>query len=1237
MATFIVTTKTDELNAGATVAAPGGTGLSLREAVALANASAGADTITFDSTVFTGGDASFIRLTLGEIGISGAVTIDGSTATGVTISGDKNGNDAVVAGTHITDVAASGGTLADNSRIFNISSTTAATTLDSLTLTGGHTTILGGGGIGGAVKSNADLTIIDSVISGNSTTGDFAIGGAIYGRTIVTLNGTTVSDNSTAGVNAFGGGVYSSSTVILTDSTVSNNSTIGNASSGGGIAAITAVGSAGTVTLTNSTVSNNSTATDDSEGGGIYSNGSVTLTGSTVSGNSTAGAGADGGGISSITVNLTDSAVSGNSTTGSNANGGGIFGTDVTLTSSTIYGNSINSGIGGGVFGFVTTSLLNSTVTGNLVGPGFDTGGVFGTILTLTNSILLGNQGGADADYNAAILNINGGNIVGVTSNIIPSLIISDAAHVFAQTVDIGGGVLAGVLGNNGGPVQTVALRLDANFSNPAIDASNASAPTLDVAGQARVDLGNIANANGSAADLGALEAKEAPSLVVTTNLDVVNAFDGLISLREAVAFANSHVNANATTPDVITFDASVFTGDAASLIRLTQGVLLINDAVTIDGSTATGVTITGDKNGDDALVAGTNITDVAASYGGTPGAASDLLDDNSRIFNAPIFGTNVTLDGLTITGGRTTADAQLGPEVQGGAVFVNGLLTVLDSTVSGNSTAGRLALGGALRAFDIAITNSTVSNNATTGNSAAGGAIYSSTFVTLTNTTVSGNSTAGFTAEGGGILGDFGVNLINSTVTGNSALGGLSEAGGIYSNGPVVLTNSIVLGNNSAQTARDELFGTTVTANGLNIVGTGNDTNASDGIINADPTTVFAQTTDIDPGADVILAGVLANNGGPVQTIALKLDFANPALDRSNGSAPATDARGLARQDVIGVGSDVANFADLGAFEARDLPPTAVALANSLTSVAENTVLSAPLKVADIVVTDADGGANLLGFSGADASFFEIVGNALFLKAGTALNFEAKSQYAVSINVDGLLGSPLATDVSADFILTVLDRVETIRGTPRPDVLSGGIGADFIIGLAGDDRIVANAGNDIIYGNEGDDHIAAGAGNDTVFGNLGDDRIIGGNGDDMIRGGAGLDRMSGGGGAEDFIFRSASEASSGLRADFPVVRGTADDGAGLRDVIIDFETGVDDIDLSAIDANADRAGDQAFRFLGTGETNGAGSLIYRTFNATGTANDKTVIYGDINGDARIDFQIELTGIKTLTAADFVL
>ena len=41
--------------------------------------------------------------------------------------------------------------------------------------------------------------------------------------------------------------------------------------------------------------------------------------------------------------------------------------------------------------------------------------------------------------------------------------------------------------------------------------------------------------------------------------------------------------------------------------------------------------------------------------------------------------------------------------------------------------------------------------------------------------------------------------------------------------------------------------------------------------------------------------------------------------------------------------------------------------------------------------------------------------------------------------------------------------------------------------------------------------------------------------------------------------------------------------------------------------------------------------------NRPGAANDRTIIEGDVNGNRVADFQIQLTGLKTLTAADFVL
>src|SRR5262249_27761124 len=80
---------------------------------------------------------------------------------------------------------------------------------------------------------------------------------------------------------------------------------------------------------------------------------------------------------------------------------------------------------------------------------------------------------------------------------------------------------------------------------------------------------------------------------------------------------------------------------------------------------------------------------------------------------------------------------------------------------------------------------------------------------------------------------------------------------------------------------------------------------------------------------------------------------------------------------------------------------PTAVALANATASLAENVSTANHIKVADITVTDDALGSNTLALTGADAASFEIVGTELFLKAGTVLDFESKTSYAVAVTVD--------------------------------------------------------------------------------------------------------------------------------------------------------------------------------------------------------------------------------------------
>ena len=109
---------------------------------------------------------------------------------------------------------------------------------------------------------------------------------------------------------------------------------------------------------------------------------------------------------------------------------------------------------------------------------------------------------------------------------------------------------------------------------------------------------------------------------------------------------------------------------------------------------------------------------------------------------------------------------------------------------------------------------------------------------------------------------------------------------------------------------------------------------------------------------------------------------------------------------------------------------PTALALNNQVTSINENSSTTVRIKVADVVVTDDGIGTNNFTVTGADAAFFEADSNGLYIKAGTILDFETKSSYAVTVNVDDA-GVGATPDASASFNLSVTDIVNENPSQP--------------------------------------------------------------------------------------------------------------------------------------------------------------------------------------------------------------
>jgi Ca2+-binding RTX toxin-like protein len=274
------------------------------------------------------------------------------------------------------------------------------------------------------------------------------------------------------------------------------------------------------------------------------------------------------------------------------------------------------------------------------------------------------------------------------------------------------------------------------------------------------------------------------------------------------------------------------------------------------------------------------------------------------------------------------------------------------------------------------------------------------------------------------------------------------------------------------------------------------------------------------------------------------------------------------------------------------------------VTSLAENADTSARIKVADIAIADDGLGTNVLGLTGADAAFFEIDGSALYLRAGTALDYEgANPVYEVGVTVDdaAIAGSPDA--VSGLHRLEITNVAgRTIIGTKAANTLVGGSEEDRLEGLAGKDR------------------------------------IDGGAGDDTLVGGSGADILTGGEGRDVFLFENLSD--SGLKAPSRALVNNMQSPAlsSMRDTITDFEQGIDKIDISLIDADARQGGDQAFIWGGMGPlSRSAGQLVFVWQDKTGTANDRTIVSGDVNGDGAADLQIVLKGLVSLTGDDFVL
>ena len=399
-----------------------------------------------------------------------------------------------------------------------------------------------------------------------------------------------------------------------------------------------------------------------------------------------------------------------------------------------------------------------------------------------------------------------------------------------------------------------------------------------------------------------------------TSTITVTNTNDsGPGSLRQALADANDG--------DTIQFDPAL----NGQTITLTSGELVVADSITISGPGPSLLAVSRNSQSSNFRILHIQPNHTVAISGFTISNGNLINVSGAGIFNDQ---STVTISNCVISGNAT--DSPPSTQAGGGGICNNGALSLINSTVTGNSVTGSFAYGGggilnngSLTINQCSITNnrgdrygggiagsaliqsSTISGNLTShyDHSDGDGAGLSGESFIIQNSTISGNSAIGgkFGGHGGAIYG--GGIITNCTISGNTTN---HQPGGIYANSPVELTHTIL---NSGQNIVNA--GTTVTSHGFNISsdnGGGFLTGPGDQI-NTDP-----------------LLGPLQNNGGPTSTHALLPG--SPAIDAGSPNfapPPDYDQRGPGFARVFN------GRIDVGSFEVQPTPtptPTATATA---------------------------------------------------------------------------------------------------------------------------------------------------------------------------------------------------------------------------------------------------------------------------------------------------------------------
>lgn len=695
-------------------------------------------------------------------------------------------------------------------------------------------------------------------------------------------------------------------------------------------------------------------------------------------------------------------------------------------------------------------------------------------------------------------------------------------------------------------------------------------------------------------------------TVAAQSGTDGTDTLDGVETLRFAdgdLTYAGGTLTATASAESLIV-------GSGLTKVDLGNG----NDSLTTTNAViVAGLSVVG-GSGDDQLV----ISDTAS-------LVATQMATLSGIETLTLASTNGATQSITLGG-------------EGDSAGLN--------VVSGAAATGTISIYGNNRTTNLTLTggNGNDELSSGSGNDTLAGGAGADSFSAGSGSNVitggSGTDTASYATTGAAITAT--VSGSSATVVhsgGTDSLSGVEVlVGGTY--GDTVTTDGSVAGSFSGGGGADSV---TLTASPTANLTVDNSSGSGSLVLNVSGRSAESMLRDITwSGSDIVMT---MDGGGQVTNVANAMntlvDIADGKTLHVVGEGGATTAAtdymvvgtasdstltGNTGDDILvwhsgntsligGGGTDIADFRHASAAVVADMSGGTVAVIGGSTTVGLSSSLT------EIVGGDyADtltGGTGTWMLTGGDGN------NTLDGSAGTTtINYRDQTS-GVTVNLNG--GS-----ATHGAYTDTLSGISGVRGSDFDDLIIGKAGSHYLDGGFGTDTVsYINSGIGIEATLSGTTAtVVHSGGTDTVVnaevlvGSSNADTFTGGTGNDSFVGGSGADTYTGGAGNDAFVITDPSDSVD-----------------GARDVITDFTTGADHIDLSLTGSHVDVSGFEVVASYNGGQTSLTGGSA-RTGGVIGdgfysTFDDALYIYkGNSDSGIATDGGYVVGSASTINAAD---